>query len=249
MTGSKTAAPERAAASPAAHAPALSREAVEARSKAGGEPAWMRRLRLEALALYAAAPEPAPADDLWRRTGPDAFPVAAAGQPAPGWACAGTSPKPPRGLAARLGRSENERGAVIIRKEGEPPFVRRDRSLADAGVVFMDFAEAMNGAPELLRDHFATAVKPGAGRFEALHAALWTSGVLVYVPRGKRIELPLRTVTVGARNGAAQMPHLLVVADEGASVTVVDEQLSPNGNGAAFELPVTEVIVGRAATV
>ncbi len=77
----------------------------------------------------------------------------------------------------------------------------------------------------------------------------WTSGVLVYVPRETEVTLRLRTVTVGGRGGRAQLPHLLIVADEGSSVVVVDEQLSTGRNGATFELPVTEVLVGRGAKV
>ena len=211
----------------------------------------MRDQRLDAWARYESTPMPDAAEELWRRTGPDVFPVSQAAASGSGaWARTGTSTKPPHGLATRLGRSEEERAAVIARRENAPLFVQRDRSLAAAGVVFMDFDEALTEAPELLRQHFmTTAVTPDAGKFEALHAAFWTSGVLVHVPRDTEMELPLRTVTAGARGGRSQLPHLLIVAEQGSSVSVIDEQLSARGNGVTFDLPVTEVIVGRGAKV
>ena len=250
MTTERTTAQERAPGNGGVDDSALSREAVNALSAARSEPAWMRDLRLDAWARYMAMPLPDATEELWRKTDAAVFPLGAAAGAATDWARTGTSRKTPRGLATRLGRSEQERAAVMVRREGAPLYAQRDRSLAAAGVVFMDFDEAMREAPEFLRQHFLTAaVAPDAGKFEALHAAFWTSGVLVSVPRGTEVALPLRTVTAGARGGRAQLPHLLIVADEGSSVVVVDEQLSAGGNGVTFELPVTEVLVGRGAKV
>ena len=250
MTAERTTTQERAPGDGRVDDSALSRDAVVALSAARSEPAWMRDLRLDAWARYESAPLPDAAEELWRRTGPEVFPLGAAAGTAAGWARTGTSRKTPRGLATRLGRSEEERAAVIVRREGAPLFAERDRSLGAAGVVFMDFDDAMREAPELLRRHFLTAgVTPDTGKFEALHAAFWTSGVLVYVPRETEVALPLRTITAGSRGGGAQLPHLLIVADEGSSVVVVDEQLSAGGNGVTFELPVTEILVGRGAKV
>lgn len=250
MTAKGTTALKRAPGNGEVDDSALSREAVEALSAARSEPGWMRDRRLDAWARYESAPFPDTAEELWRRTGPEVFPVSQAATTGDGWALTGTAEEAPRGMAARVGRSDEERGAVVVRREGAPLFALRDRSLAEAGVVFMDFEEALREAPELLRQHFlTTVVTPDAGKFEALHAAFWTSGVLVYVPRQTEVELPLRIVTAGAHGGMAQLPHLLVVADEGSSVVVVEEHLSAGGDGVTLELPVTEIMVGRGAKV
>jgi len=250
MAPERTTIPEAAPAGGGADDSGLSREAVEALSRARSEPAWMLDRRLDAWARYESTPLPDATQELWRRTPPGLFSLPEAAARANGWARTGTSPRPPRGLATRLGRSEVERGAVIVRREGEPLFTGLDRSLAQSGAVFMDFDRAMREVPEILRQHFMTsAVTPDAGKFEALHAAFWTSGALIHVPRGTHVDLPLRIVTAGARGGSVQMPHLLIVADEGSSVVVVDEQLSAGGSGTAFELPVTEILVGRGAKV
>ena len=250
MIAQRTAAQKRAPGSGNVDDSPLSREAVEVLSAARSEPAWMRDRRLDAWARYESTPLPDTAEELWRRTHPEVFPVSEAAAAPDGWTRTGISAEIPRGLVSRLGRSEEERSAVITRREGEPLFAQRDSSLAAAGVVFLDFDEALTEAPDLLRQYFMTAaVTPEAGKFEALHAAFWTSGVLAYVPRDTQVTFPLRTVTAGARGGRAQLPHLLIVAEEGSSVVVVDEQLSARGNGAALELPVTEVIVGPGARV
>jgi len=227
-----------------------SREAVEALSRARNEPSWMRDFRLAAWARYEELPLPDRSEELWRRTGPELFPVDSVGTAPSAPGSERTSARAPRGLATRLGRSEEERGAVIARREGEPPYVQRDRSLGASGILLMDLGESAHETPEIVRKHFMTAaVKPDAGKFEALHAAFWTSGTLVYAPPGAQAELPLRSITQGAANGSAHLPHLLIVADEGSSVTVVDEQLSYRRNGASLALPVTEVLVGRGAKV
>jgi len=94
------------------------------------------------------------------------------------------------------------------------------------------------------------AVKPSDGKFAALHAALWTHGVFLYVPRGKMVELPLHVVMYNTQPGAT-MGHVLVSLDEGSSATILvdymsSEDVSPSQ---ATYIGATELLVGQAANL
>ena len=128
-----------------------SRKAVEVLSRARGEPSWMRDFRLAAWDQYEELPLPDRSEELWRRTGPELFPLDSVGTAPSAQVSERTSGKVPHGLATRLGRSEEERAAVIARREGEPPYVQRDRSLAASGVLLMDLGEAVHEAPDIVR--------------------------------------------------------------------------------------------------
>ncbi|GAA5533346.1 Fe-S cluster assembly protein SufD [Deinococcus aluminii] len=65
---------------------------------------------------------------------------------------------------------------------------------------------------------------PSEGKFSALAAALWTNGAFVYVPRGVEVELPLGSFRVMSEAGTYTATRTLVVAEENAQVTFIDEQ-------------------------
>lgn len=65
---------------------------------------------------------------------------------------------------------------------------------------------------------------PSEGKFSALAAALWTNGAFVYVPRGVEVELPLGSFRVMSEAGTYTATRTLVVCEENAQVTFIDEQ-------------------------
>jgi Fe-S cluster assembly protein SufD len=65
---------------------------------------------------------------------------------------------------------------------------------------------------------------PSEGKFSALAAALWSNGAFVYVPRGVEVELPLGSFRVMSEAGTFTATRTLVVAEENAQVTFIDEQ-------------------------
>ena len=90
------------------------------------------------------------------------------------------------------------------------------------GVVFTDLQTACHDHEDLVRPRLMTkAVLPTEGKFAALHAALWTHGVFLYVPRGVEVELPFHVVMYNSGDGAT-MGHMLVALDlEGTRLTRV----------------------------
>ena len=107
--------------------------------------------------------------------------------------------------------------------------VRARRSgQAGRGASFVDLDQAVKDHPELLRRYLLTeAVKPADDIFAALHAAFWTGGTLLYVPRGVKVEAPLFSLVGLADEGRVDLSHTLVVLEEGAEATLVRETARP----------------------
>jgi Fe-S cluster assembly protein SufD len=133
----------------------------------------------------------------------------------------------------------------------EPPAVsyEADPAAIDAGLIVSDLATAVREHPDLVRASLGQheAMDPQAGIW-ARSMAAWTGGSFVYVPVGVAVE---GVVTLRSRlpDGAlSYLPHTLVVAERGASITVLEEVSSPDAAPAWFG-GTTEVLAGEGATV
>ena len=120
--------------------------------------------------------------------------------------------------------------------------------LAAKGVVFRDFRTAATEHPELLKEHFFTEVSTEEHKFTALHAAFHSDGVLIYVPRGVEVEMPLE-VARALPSGGSVFPHTTIVVDEQASVTFVDRFESDDLEDPGLCASVVEVEARRGAIV
>jgi Fe-S cluster assembly protein SufD len=134
-----------------------------------------------------------------------------------------------------------------------PPSVIRDapklpEDLAAKGVVLTDFRSGAANYPDLLKEHFFTDVPVEEHRFTALHGAFLSEGVILYVPRGVEVALPLE-LTHTVTPGGSVFPHATVVVEENASVTLVDSFRSPDSADPALCASVVEVEARRGATV
>ena len=100
------------------------------------------------------------------------------------------------------------------------------------GAILVDLASAAKDHPEILERYFLTdAVSPTADAFSALHAAFWTGGTLLYVPKGVKVEAPLFTLVGLAGSGRVDLDHTLVVLEDGAEATLVRETASVGREG------------------
>lgn len=120
--------------------------------------------------------------------------------------------------------------------------------VAAKGVVFGDFATVLRDHPDLLREHFFTEVPLDEHKFTALHGAFHNEGVLVYVPRGVEVAVPLEVVR-RVDGGGSTFPHTTIVVEEQASLTFVDRFLSEDDADLSLSVGVVEVQAGRGATV
>jgi Fe-S cluster assembly protein SufD len=125
-----------------------------------------------------------------------------------------------------------------------------DDDLTAQGVLFGDLAELLRSHSDVLAPHFLTrAVKPDTDRFTAWHAAFWTGGTVLYVPRGVEIKKPLHSLIGLASDGAADCSHTLVILEDGASATLLEETASANDSAAGLHVGAVELLVGPGANL
>jgi Fe-S cluster assembly protein SufD len=218
----------------------LSKADVLAASKFKKDAAWYGLRRLSALKVYSALPMPNLSDEAWRRTDIRGFKWHEVVFPA------GAKSKPGKVPAALLkpltGKSNG--GQVVqvgsqVLETSLAAAIRRQR------VIFTDFFTATKKYPALVRKYLGKVVPTGEGKFSALAEALADYGLFVYIPKNTHVELPLHSVA-WLSNGA-HFGRILIVADDGASATVVHETSSPTAKAAQLHAATVEVKVGKNA--
>ena len=110
--------------------------------------------------------------------------------------------------------------------------IELDEKLAKKGVIFTDLKTAEQKHPDLLAKMIGKTVNVEEGKFSALAGAFAQNGVVLYVPKGVTVEEPLHSVLWGPGTDLAHVSHILVLVDEGASVTYMHEAASPQLKGA-----------------
>jgi Fe-S cluster assembly protein SufD len=125
------------------------------------------------------------------------------------------------------------------------PEIRADRGPDVPGLILTDLATAAREHPDLVRSALGSVVGPDYGRFEALAAAAFRGGVFLRVPKGTVVANPIH-ITERFGSDAFQASRLLVVVEDGVSVTIVDElEGGPDKAGRIFS--VAELVVGAQA--
>jgi Fe-S cluster assembly protein SufD len=229
-----------------AAAPLFTQADVEALSIANDEPAWLRESRLAAWELYVGMPMPGKGDEAWRRTDYRAVRWEEAGRFVANGA--GTLDVVP--AASREPLIGDHQGGTLIFVDGKVVQSELADDLAARGVVFTDLLTACKQHESLVREQLMTrAVPPSDGKFAALHAALWTHGVFLYVPRNVAVELPFHVVMTNTHDGAT-LGHVLVVIEENAQATILVDYLSTGETAAqAGYIGGTELLVGANANL
>jgi Fe-S cluster assembly protein SufD len=118
-------------------------------------------------------------------------------------------------------------GQVIMRNDSAT--VVMDGELKGKGVIFTDLNTAWQEQPDLMEKVVGSLIKSEEDKFAALSFAAARSGVLLYVPKGVKIENPLHSLTWSSRRGAAFFTNIYIVLDEDSEATYVHESASPNG--------------------
>ncbi len=122
--------------------------------------------------------------------------------------------------------AEQHGGQIILTPSGAT--IDLDEKLANKGVIFTDLRTAEQKYPDLLAKMIGKTVNIEEGKFAALAGAFAQNGVVLYVPKGVIVEQPLHSVLWGPGANLAHVSHILVLVDEGASVTYVHEAASPD---------------------
>jgi Fe-S cluster assembly protein SufB len=114
--------------------------------------------------------------------------------------------------------------------------------LAEQGIIFCSFSEAVREHPELIQKYLGTVVPPSDNFFAALNAAVFTDGSFCYIPKGVRCPMELSTYfRINALN-TGQFERTLIIADEGAYVSYLEGCTAPMRDTNQLHAAVVELI-------
>ena len=141
-------------------------------------------------------------------------------------------------------------GGAVSHIDGHCAGSRLDERLAARGVLFGSLADFVRDKREVLEPHLMSrAVRPEADRFSAWHAAFCTGGTVLYVPRNVSIDVPLYSLIGLSAAGVADFSHTLVILEEGASATLLEETGSATSDNAGLHVGAVELLVGAGANL
>ncbi|RYG24255.1 MAG: Fe-S cluster assembly protein SufB, partial [Chitinophagaceae bacterium] len=114
--------------------------------------------------------------------------------------------------------------------------------LAEQGIIFCSFGEAVQNHPDLVRKYLGSVVPPGDNIFAALNAAVFSDGSFAYIPKGVRCPMELSTYfRINAKN-TGQFERTLLVADEGSYVSYLEGCTAPMRDENQLHAAVVELV-------
>ncbi len=210
--------------------PGINEEVVRKISQAKNEPEWMLQKRIQSLKLFLETPMPnwGPSlkdlnlDEITYYINPDEKSHANKWEDVP---------EDIRETFERLGIPEAEKtslAGVGSQYESVTAYHNLKEEWAKQGVIFEDMDEALRKHPELVKEYFMTKCVPiNDHKFAMLHAAVWSGGTFIYVPKNVKVTVPLQAYfRMNARSGG-QFEHTLIIVDEGAEVQYIEGCSNP----------------------
>ncbi|KGX92823.1 Fe-S cluster assembly protein SufD [Pontibacillus halophilus JSM 076056 = DSM 19796] len=156
----------------------------------------------------------------------------------------------PSYVSSLLDKENKEQSNLIIQRNHTVAYNHVSEQLQQQGVIFTDIFTALRDHSDLVQKYYMKeGVAVDENKLSALHAALMNGGVFVYVPKNVEVEQPLQTIFWQEDVRAGLYNHVLLVAEEGSSVTYVENYVSPEGNEPSVANIVTEVIAQNNAKV
>jgi Fe-S cluster assembly protein SufD len=219
---------------PAGFSPDVFEEFLQSRD----EPDWVTARRRDAFEIF----QEQLADELepeeWKRIEMRAF------RPDRFWLGTSTS----AGEFTTLMQDRAEFGGSVVHVDGGCQSFSLSDELKAKGVLFGDLSTIMREHGDTLRPHFSSrAVLPGTDRFSAWHAAFWTGGAVLYVPRGVTIDEPLYSLIALSEDCASDLSHTLVILEDDAEATLLEETSSASLDAAGLHVGAVELLVGKEA--
>ena len=123
------------------------------------------------------------------------------------------------------------------------------KTLAEKGIIFCSFSEAVREHPDLVRKYLATVVPVGDNYFAALNSAVFSDGSFCYVPKGVKCPMELSSYFRINAAGTGQFERTLIVADEGAQLSYMEGCTAPMRDENQLHAAVVEIIVEKDADV
>ncbi|HEX8208774.1 MAG TPA: Fe-S cluster assembly protein SufD [Longimicrobium sp.] len=224
----------------------FTRDQVEILSARKVEAEWLRLARQRAYGIFAETPMPTTEAEEWRYTDIgrrlrlDAFSFAEEAAPA----TVDALPAPLRALIVEAGE-----GARAVQVDASVVLRELPAELASQGVILASLEGAAAEHPELVQRYLGSAVTPEDGKFAAMSNAFWSGGFFLYVPKNVRVETPVRLYRWLSGAGTAAFGRLLIVAEAGAEIAIVDELASDAMPSPTLSVSAAEIVAEEGAKV
>lgn len=139
---------------------------------------------------------------------------------------------------------------LLVQYNSSVVYTELMQELADKGVIFTDLHTALREHGDLVQKYFMTkAIQADEDRLTALHSALWSGGVFLYVPQNVELDVPIQSLVWTDKSEAGVLPHVLIVVEANSRLTYVDNYISADGVEDVVHNGVSEVYVGAGAHV
>lgn len=214
----------------------FTQEAFDSFLASRSEPGWLIDQRRRAWQRFLAMDLPGRKEEEWMRTDIRLFRLDKFGLPGDLPSGAAT-PEPVLTKGVTLGGHQATLNSRHVSASLDPKWARQ-------GVLFgsLDALVAEHG--DLIQRNLFRAVDGTADKFAALHAACWSGGTLLYVPKGVNVDEPLHSLTALA-DGQIDLNHTLVILEEGAQATLLAE--TAGDDRPALHCGAIELLVGPGA--
>ncbi len=123
------------------------------------------------------------------------------------------------------------------------------KELAERGIIFCSFSEAVKEHPDLVRKYLATVVPSGDNYFAALNSAVFSDGSFCYIPKGVRCPMELSSYFRINAKGTGQFERTLIVADEGSTLSYMEGCTAPMRDENQLHAAVVEIVAMKDADV
>lgn len=216
----------------------ISRDDVQSLSRSKQEPQWLADLRADAASATESLEWPKP-----EKTRIDRWDLTALGSFKPASEAALSEVAQSYIPSEQPNLIVQRNSAVISRKLAEEWQAK--------GVIFTDLETAAKEHGELVQPYLFNAIDRNEHKLASLHAAIWSGGVFIYVPKNVVLEEPLQAVFLTDDAEATFAPHVIIVTAENSSVTYVEQVVSalPSDAAASVHQGMAEIYVGAGSKV
>jgi Fe-S cluster assembly protein SufB len=114
--------------------------------------------------------------------------------------------------------------------------------LAEIGIIFCSFSEAVREHPELVQQYLGSVVPTGDNFYAALNSAVFTDGSFCFIPKGVKCPMDLSTYFRINTEGSGQFERTLIIAEEGASVCYLEGCTAPQFDTNQLHAAVVELV-------
>ncbi|MGB8181878.1 MAG: Fe-S cluster assembly protein SufB [Stellaceae bacterium] len=123
------------------------------------------------------------------------------------------------------------------------------KTLAELGIIFCSFGEAVHEHPDLVRKYLGSVVPQGDNFFAALNSAVFSDGSFAYIPPGVRCPMELSTYFRINAAKSGQFERTLLVADKGAYVSYLEGCTAPQRDENQLHAAVVELVALEGAEI